>query len=53
MDDFYFAVGSDQYDVIDGSGYTETFYTYQCRRCGKIKRTYQLLPTIEEGADNE
>ena len=41
-----------QYDVLDSSGYAETFYTYQCRRCGKIKRTYKLLPTIEEGDDH-
>lgn len=41
-----------QYDVVDCSGYAETFYTYQCRRCGKIKRTYQLLPTFEEVETN-
>ena len=42
-----------RYDVLDSSCYAETFYTYQCRRCGKIKRTYKILPTIEEEDDYE
>ena len=42
-----------QYEVVGCSGYAETFYTYKCRRCGKIKRTYQLLPTIEEEDKHE
>ena len=29
-----------------------TYYTYKCRRCGKTKRTWQILPVLDGGHGN-
>ena len=38
----------DAYDI----DYETTYYTYKCRRCGKSKRTWRILPVLDGGEGN-
>lgn len=42
-----------EYDVGTSPRDITTYYTYKCKRCGKTKRTMDMLPTWKEGADHE
>lgn len=42
-----------EYDVGISPGDITTYYTYKCKRCGKTKRTWEMLRTWKEGADHE
>lgn len=42
----------DTEDDIGSLGATTTYYIYKCRRCGKIKRTFRLLPEWDGGDGN-
>lgn len=34
-----------EYDVGTSPGDITTYYTYKCKRCGKTRRTWEILPS--------
>ena len=38
----------DPYDINDET----TYYTFKCRRCGKTRRTWRILPVWDGGDGN-
>lgn len=47
----WLVIGSEYASENDPRDMT-TFYTYKCRRCGKTKRTWEILRVYDGGADN-
>ena len=45
-------ITNEEYDVGTTPGDVTTYYTYKCRRCGKKRRTWELLHVWDGDAGN-